>query len=272
MSSINSTSHCQHHQQAAPAQQRPNNAPVGGAYGGNQVGGGVQSGAPASPGNLANTMVASQQLNNGWQGRRDGRTRVAVIDDFAGTHGNQIDGIIRGGGTTTAGQVQGGAGVETVKFNINNGGNRTRNIANSLDQIAQLAAQGQQFDAINISQQDFANNADTAAVREKIDMLQRQFGIPVIVAAGNNGAGVRNALAGSAAFVVENSVPGSNARAAGSVGGNVRAEGQFTSQAAANVTARVAQLREMGYNFAQIQQFLSNEMFAEGGSLDGLGF
>lgn len=282
MSTINGASSC--HQ--TPNVNRPNNGGVqqGGSYGGVQQSPGVQqtdnchggkttlppSGSTSS---LANQMVASQQLNTGWQGQRDGAVRVAVIDDFTTdgsgfNHGNEIDGIIRSGGAGTAGAVQDGSGVDTVRFNINNGGNRTRNIANSLDQIAQLAAQGQHFDAVNISQQDFANDADTAAVRQKIDLLQRQFGIPVVVAAGNNGQGVRNALAGSAAFVVENSVGGSNARANGSGGGNVRSEGRFTSQAAANVSARVAQLSEMGFSFAQIQQFLQSESFMEGGSLD----
>lgn len=282
MSTINGVSSGQQ----TPNVNRPNNGGVqqGGSYGGVQQSPGVQqtdhchgggstlppSGSTSS---LANQMVASQQLNTGWQGQRDGAVRVAVIDDFTTdrngfNHGNEIDGIIRSGGAGTSGSVQDGSGVDTVRFNINNGGSRTRNIANSLDQIAQLAAQGQHFDAVNISQQDFANDADTAAVREKIDLLQRQFGIPVVVAAGNNGQGVRNALAGSAAFVVENSVGGSNARANGSGAGNVRSEGRFTSQAAANVSARVAQLSEMGFSFAQIQQFLQSESFMEGGSLD----
>ena len=273
MSSIDGSGHClgKHN---STVQQRPLN---------NQ--GAQQAKAPAavqtqpgqsgtaSQGNsrdsLANTMVASERLSSAWQGSRDGTTRVAVIDDFATSHGSEIDGIIRSGGAPPAGNSQSGnPNIETVRFNINNGGNRTRNIANSLDQVARLAAQGQHFDAVNISQQDFANNNDTAAVRQKIDFLQREFGIPVVVAAGNNGNGVRNALAGSAAFVVENSTRGSNFRAAGSVGGNVRSEGRFTSQAAANVTARVAQLREMGFSFSQIQGLLQREALAEGGSLD----
>jgi hypothetical protein len=267
MNGINGSSHCHSKHKAAPQVQQ--GAPTQSAHGGQTPKAG--SGAPAGPQSLANTLSANRQLNNGWQGRQDGRVRVAVIDDFATNHGQEIDGIIRSGGATASGAVQGGTGVETIRFNINNGGNRTRNIANSLDQIAGLAAQGQQFDAINISQQDFSNSADAAAVREKIDLLQRQFGIPVVVAAGNNANGVRNALAGSAAFVVENSVVGSDFRSQGSGVGNVRSEGRFTSQAAANVTARVAQLRELGYSFSQIQQFLLSESSAEGGSLDGIG-
>lgn len=287
MNSINGASHCAgKHGSPAPAQQVGAGAPTQGAYGGGpvqQTGGLPNNGSQANypqgtqSQRLANTMNVSQQLNNGWQGKQDGATRVAVIDDFVTgndgfNHGAEIDGIIRGGGATTSGAVQGGSNVETVQFNINNGGNRTQNIASSLDRIANLAAQGQRFDAVNISQQDFGNNADTAAVREKIDLLQRQFGIPVVVAAGNNAQGVRNSLAGSAAFVVENSTVGSDFRAANSGLGNVRSEGRFTSQSAANVTARVAQLNELGYSFAQIQQLLSTEAAREGGSLDGRGF
>lgn len=277
MNTISGSSHCQGKNNNVPqtVNAPPQAGQVAGAYGAQSA----QSpgyGASGAAQSLAGALTASQQLHSGWQGRQDGRVTVAVIDDFVTgqdgfNHGQEIDSIIRSGGATASGAVQGGTGVETLRFNINNGGNRTRNIADSLDQIASLAAQGQQFDAVNISQQDFSNSADAAVVREKIDMLQRQFGIPVIVAAGNNPDGVRNALAGSAAFVVENSVVGSDFRSSSSGLGNVRSEGRFTSQAAANVTARVAQLRELGYSFAQIQQFLQSESAAEGGSLDGLG-
>lgn len=222
---------------------------------------------------LSDTMQASRELNRGWRGESDGKTRVVLIDDFVTdetgyNHGEHMDRIIKNGGTTTSGILQGSAGeIETVRININDGGNRNLNIASALDQVATRAADGEEFDAVNLSQQEFADSEDAALVRDRIDLLQNEFGIPVVVAAGNNGDAT-NTLSGSAAFVVENSRAGVETRAEGSGSGNLRSEGYFTSQATANVTPRVAQLRERGYSIQQIDLFLGVESRLEGGSLD----
>lgn len=221
-----------------------------------------------------NFNQTNQQLAQGWQNFGGNPVRVAVIDDFVAegngfNHGQNIDQIITSGGAVVAGQInQAQPNIQTVQFNIDDGGNRNQNILASLNQIAQRASRGERFDAINLSQQDFAASGDTQAITAAIANLQNNFGIPVVVAAGNDGADSRNQLAGTAAFVVENSTLGQDGRADTSGVGNIRAEGEFTSQATANVTSRVAQLRSQGYSFQQIQNMLVSEAQREGGSLD----
>ena len=211
---------------------------------------------------LAALQGAFHTLGQGWQGfAGDGVVRVAVIDDFVAeqggfNHGENIDGIITSNG------------AQTVRFNIDNGGNRNQNMAAALQQIAARAANGEQFDAVNISQQDFQANGNTEAVNRGIQLLQNNFGIPVVVAAGNNGANNANVLASGAAFVVENSALGQEGRAETSGVGNIRSEGEFTSQATANVSARVAQLKEQGLSPQQIQAALQAQAQEEGGSLN----
>jgi len=90
----------------------------------------------------------------------------------------------------------------------------------------------------------------------------------VVVAAGNGGAGASNQLARGAALVVENSARGSEARSSSSGVGNVRAEGQFTSQATAQVSVRAAQAHAQGQSVAQVQQTVQAQAQAEGGSLN----
>lgn len=229
---------------------------------------------------LMQSLGGNQTLGQGWNGFAsggDGQIRVAVIDDFVDeengfNHGNNINSIIRAGGTITAGASSGAnPGIETVLFNIDQPGGQDRNgnILQALNQIGMRAAQGEQFDAVNISQQDFERSGQTDAVAQAIRQLQDAFGIPVVVAAGNAGADERNLLADNAAFRVENSDFGSEGRAETSGIGNIRSEGEFTSQATANVTARVAQLREMGLSLPEIQATLAQEAAQEGGSLDG---
>lgn len=232
--------------------------------------GNAAAGAPApvfSPENLqflTQLTTASQRLAQGWQNFGDGQVRVAVIDDFVAegngfNHGQNIDQIVRNGNPN----------IQTVGFNIDQpGGDRNLNILRSLVEIGQRAANGEQFDAINLSQQDFDPSGSTAAINEAIRILQERFNIPVVVAAGNAGADEQNELARNADFVVENSELGSETRAQTSGLGNVRSEGEFTSQATANVTAQVAQLHEQGLSNEQIQVTLANDSAAQGGSLD----
>ncbi|MGE0495641.1 MAG: LysM peptidoglycan-binding domain-containing protein [Vulcanimicrobiota bacterium] len=215
---------------------------------------------------LASALSGSQSLGSAWAGfggAPDGQVRVAVIDDWTPeengfNHGANIDGIIRAGGQ----------GIETIQFDLNDPAGRNVGIENALDQIASRAAQGEQFDAVNISQQDFVRTGQTEQLAQTIEALQDVFGIPVVVAAGNGGANANNLLAETAAFRVENSDFGSEQRAATSGTGNIRSEGEFTSQATANVTSRVAQLRESGLSIEGIRTQLAATARQEGGSLD----
>lgn len=223
----------------------------------------------------AKNQAPSTQANTG----SDESIQVAVIDDFVAegngfNHGQNIDEIITAGGAIRNGNVsQEAPNIETVRFNIdhtNGTGGRTQNIADSLNAVIDQASNGVEFDAVNISQQDFVASQDTAEVTRAIQELQSAFGIPVVVAAGNQGAGARNQLAPAAAFQVANSDFGSEFRADMSGLGNVLSEGEFTSQATANVTARVAQLHAQGLTIPEIQAAIYQESLAEGGALDAM--
>lgn len=185
----------------------------------------------------AQGLQGARQLGNGFAGAL-GAPTVAVIDDFVTdsdgfNHGQEIAGIIQG------------QGVNAVRLNIDNGGSRDAAILQALDNVLGAVRQGQHFDAVNLSQQNFQGSQVSGAISQRIQALQ-SFGVPVVVAAGNGGAGARNTLANGAAFVVENADAFGN-RAADSGVGNVRASGRFTSQAAATVAAQVALQRSRGF-------------------------
>ena len=167
--------------------------PVGGPGGG--------GGAPAGP-----------QGSNG--------PNVVVIDDFQRSHGQEISQQIASGG------------VHTSNLDIGGQGDRAGKIASALDSVIQQVQSGTKVDAVNLSQQDFTKTQSTQAVQAKIAQLQ-QMGVPVVVAAGNEGKGAKNELAGTAAYVVGNGTASSGV-------GNVQAQGSGTSQAAANVSIQVA--------------------------------
>jgi hypothetical protein len=161
-------------------------------------------------------MQGAQQLGQQFNGIVGGQPNVAVVDDFSSGsgHGQRIAGTI---------QQQGGAGI--AGFDINNNGGVSR----ALDQVIAAAQNGQHFDAVNLSQQNFQASQETAAVQQRIQVLQ-SMGIPVVVAAGNAGPNNTNQYAQGAAFVAA-------ANTAESGRGNVVGAGPTTSDAAASVTA-----------------------------------
>jgi hypothetical protein len=221
--------------------------------------GGAAAMSPAeAAGQAMQGMAGAQALGQGFEEILRGGPNVAVIDDFSGpnSHGQQI-----------AGQIE-GQDVRTTRYNIANGGDLTANISGSLDDVLRRVASGQQVDAVNLSQQSFQATGGAQGVRDRIAQLQ-QMGVPVVVSAGNGGPGARNQLAGGAAFVVENSARGSESRASSSGVGNIRAEGQFTSQAAANVSVAAAKAHSQGQSLPQIQQTVTQKANQEGGSLNG---
>ncbi len=239
---------------------------AGNAGNAGNAGGAEGAGAPAgammeptaAAGEAREAMDGARQLGDAFAGLLGaGGPTVAVLDDFsqAGGHGDEIAGIIAGGGATAA------------KYNINTGGDIAGNIANSLSGVISRVQNGAHIDAVNLSQQMFENNGNSQAVQQRIAQLQ-SMGIPVVVAAGNGGPGQRNSLANGAAFQVENSARGSEARAGSSGVGNIRSEGAFTSQATANVSVQAARAHSQGQNLQQIQQTVQQQAAAQGGSLN----
>ena len=213
----------------------------------------------------ANGLLGAQALGQGWNGLVAGANQqrppvVAVIDDFVAgqggyNHGQEIAGIIERDG------------VATQRFNINDGNSREQNILRALDQVLAQAQAGQRVDAVNLSQASFQNSPLTAAIQQRIQALEGA-GIPVVVAAGGNGANQANQLGRGASFVVENSGFGSEFRANDSGLGNIRAEGRFTSQATASVAAKVARLRHQGLSTGQTAAQLQGLAQQQGGSLN----
>ncbi len=169
--------------------------------------------------NLQSMIQSGGSVSGTSGGGGKGGANVVVIDDFNSSHGQEISQQIASGG------------VNTQNLNIGGQGDGAGRIASALDSVIAQVSQGGSVDAVNISQQNFNTNQNTQAVQQKIAQLQA-MGVPVVVAAGNEGKGNKNQLAGTAAYVVENGSANSGA-------GNIRAQGDGTSQAAANVAIEV---------------------------------
>ncbi|MBS2037748.1 hypothetical protein JST97_22380 [bacterium] len=169
-----------------------------------------------SAGGLQGAQQLGQQFNGIVQG---GAPTVAVVDDFASGsgHGQEVAGTIQQDGARAAG------------FDVNGGG-----VSRALDNVIAAAQNGQHFDAVNLSQQNFQASQETAAVQQRIQVLQ-SMGIPVVVAAGNGGGNQTNQYALGAAYVAA-SQSGDSGR------GNVVGQGGTTSLASANVAAAVARM------------------------------
>lgn len=222
-------------------------AAAGGAGGGGRV-------SPAAQQLMGNLRSSSDAVFQGFSAFGGGPT-VAVVDDFNSSHGGEIAGIIQQGGANTLG------------FDVNGRGG----LSGALNGVIGRLASGESIDAVNLSQQAFGNalsEQEYKNIGRQIDTIQNQFGVPVVVAAGNGGAGQQNRLADRASLVVENSNFGSEGRAGSSGRGNIRSEGQFTSQATANVSAQAAQLHRQGNSIAGVTGALQNKARSEGGSLD----
>lgn len=161
-------------------------------------------------------LQGAQRLGQQFNEIVGGNPNVAVVDDFSSGSGH---------GQRMAGTIQQGSGAGTSGFDIANSGG----VSQALDNVISAAQNGQHFDAVNLSQQNFQASQETAAVQQRIQVLQ-SMGIPVVVAAGNAGPNNTNQYAVGAAFVA-------GANTADSGRGNVVGAGATTSDAAANVTA-----------------------------------
>lgn len=164
--------------------------------------------------------------------------KIAVIDDFVAendgfNHGEMVASTIENGGALAKDLP-----IETLRFNIDQPGqDRTKMISSSLAQILQKVRNGEEINAVNLSQQAFTQTETTRHINEQVDQLE-DLGVAVVVAAGNE-PGKVNELARSANIVVENT-DADGKRAATSGLGNVRAEGNSTSKAAANFSTVAA--------------------------------
>lgn len=206
--------------------------------------------APQSPISSLMSMLSSM-LPGGGSGALDttnapasnGQLNIAQIDDFSTdrtgfNHGQEIAKTLNPDGSTNL-----------MQFNIAGGGDRTQNISNALDSVLAKVKSGQRVDAVEIPQVDANDNATTQAIRAKIEQLT-QAGVPVILAAGNNGPGQHNFLETNSSFNVENTVNGRVSSQSGQ--GNVKAEGRTTSFASANLALQVARLKAQGESVGQI--------------------
>lgn len=198
---------------------------------------------------------AGAQFGQAGGGQAGGRTRVAVIDDFQSGHGQRME------------QTLNQSGADTLRFDVSQGGNRTTMIANALQDVAARLDRGEDVDAISLSQQDFGTGPDTARIQGLMQYIQQKHGVPVVVAAGNAGPNGRNQLANGAALVASNAAPGSDFLDPNSGLGNILQAAPTTSDAAALVAARAAQLRNQGFGLQNIVGSLQQQANFEGGAL-----
>jgi hypothetical protein len=157
--------------------------------------------------------------------------RIAQIDDFTTdntgfNHGAEVAKTLNPDGKTNL-----------LQMNIGGGGDRLTHISNALDNVIARVKKGETIDAVNLSQQDFSNGPQAAQIRAKIDQLST-LGVPVAVAAGNNGPNQHNDLISNKAFSVESTTNGQVNSDSGI--GNVQAEGRTTSFATANFARQIA--------------------------------
>jgi hypothetical protein len=195
------------------------------------------------PGNSGAAADASSASDPSAQdAASDGKLNIAQIDDFSTdqsgfNHGREIAKTLNPDGNSNL-----------LQFNIA-GGDRMQNISNALDDVLAKVQSGQRVDAVEIPQVSANDGPAAQAIRDKIEQLT-QAGVPVIIAAGNNGPNQHNFLETDHSFNVENVVNGKVSAQSGQ--GNIRANGRTTSFASANLALQVARLRSQGESVAQI--------------------
>jgi hypothetical protein len=208
--------------------------------------------APAAAATTAASGAAGTTATSaGTAGASTGRLRIAQIDTFTGsTHGQEIANTLRSGGgdPSLAGKI------DLLQFDIANGnGGTSQNINNALQNIVQRVQSGEQIDAVNMSLQDFSNGAQEQQTRALVDQLAA-LGVPVAIAAGNNGPNQQNQLGGANTFNVQSATNGQINATSGR--GNVTADGQTTSFAAANLAPVLAAKKAQGQTIGQIRASL----------------
>lgn len=164
------------------------------------------------------------------------QVNVAVIDNFENdangfNHGQEITNTILNGGSNAelAGKI------DVQQFNV--AGQGEEGIANALQQILTNVQNGERLNAVNISLQDFVPDQFTDQIRNTITELSKA-GVPVLVAAGNEGINNTNLLGGDGALVVQSTTNGQLNPNSGP--GNIQSEGDTTSFATANLTPTIA--------------------------------
>lgn len=160
---------------------------------------------------------------------------VVVIDNFTPdntgfNHGQEMVNTILGGGNTP-----GLAGKINVQA-MDTGGSLS-NVNQSLQQVLNRVKSGEKVNAVNLSLVDFTPDQFTGPIRQTISELS-QAGVPVLVAAGNDGINQANVLAGDGALVVQSTTNGVLNASSGP--GNIQSEGRTTSFATANLTPLIA--------------------------------
>ena len=160
---------------------------------------------------------------------------IAQIDDF------NTDSTGFNHGQSIAQTLQSGGGDPSLAGNINllqyQASGSSNSIAGALGNVIQKVQSGQTVDAVELPQDDFNNDAGSQQVRQDIDQL-KALGVPVVVAAGNNGPGNVNQLADGNAITVANTQNGQLDPNSGV--GNTQFEGRTTSFASANLAPIIA--------------------------------
>jgi hypothetical protein len=182
----------------------------------------ASAGAAGNAGNAGAAATPSPQPAQ----RAPGKAKIAVIDDFNSNqngfqHGTEV--------SNAASSAAGGAEIQRLP------GSGSANIASSLRQVLNNARSGNKVDVVNISQFVTGNQQEIQGLIQQL----RQEGIPVVVAAGNNGPNQRNGIGGGSALTATNGTNQSGP-------GNVRGNGRTTSFAAADISGRLAQLIASG--------------------------
>ena len=204
----------------------------------------------------ADQSASRRQLAQGWSDFA-GRPRVAVIDDFNGSHGKSMANAIRM------------AGADALEVNVAEGAKkRTTSIADALQNLSARLDRGERIDAVNLSQQAFQDSPDAERIQQAIKYIQARHGVPVVVAAGNSGPDKTNVLSRGAALVAENAVRGTDKTSTKSGKGNILQEASSTSMATALVSAQAAILHRRGWGVKNVVSQLQQEARREGGALN----
>jgi len=132
--------------------------------------------------------------------------------------------------------------INVIKMDISSGDGYA-NVSNALDQVLARLKNGEHIDAVNLSQQAYVENAQAAEIRAKLDQIAA-MGVPVDVAAGNDGPNKTNVLVSAHSFSVASTTNGVVNASSGK--GNVNAEASTTSFAAAEFTRQIALLHAAG--------------------------
>jgi hypothetical protein len=203
----------------------------------------LQNSAPAAggAGNAGNSQSA---------GKGNGSLKIVQIDNFSAdntgfNHGQEMAKVLKNGGGD-----QGLAGkVDLDQYNVA-GGNTNKKASDALRDVLQRVRNGEQVDAVHMPLQAFQQDGNTQEVKQLIEQLSAA-GVPVVVAAGNEGPGKQNTLTGENSFNVQSAT---NGKVNGNSGkGNVTAEGRTTSFASANLAPILAAKKNAGLSLGQMK-------------------